>query len=114
MIHPDAALGEEFGVFGDVDTAYLPGKGAIEEAKLPPKIHIRGTHEEYDTARVVGDFGLILKDIGGPWVLPSMALEEIFPGFEEAAMIGAGFSGGWVEPGRLAMYAVTVCRRYAC
>ena len=98
MIHPDAALGEEFGAFGDVDTAYLAGKGAIEEAKLPPKIHVRGTHEEYDTARVVGDFGLILKDIGGPSVIASMALEEIFAGFEEAAMIGAGFSGGPVNP----------------
>ena len=98
MIHPDAALGEEFGAFGDVDTAYLAGKGAIEEAKLPAKIHVRGTHEEYDTARVVGDFGLILKDIGGPSVIASMALEEIFAGFEEAAMIGAGFSGGPVNP----------------
>ena len=98
MIHPDAALGEEFGAFGDVDTAYLAGKGAIEEAKLPPKLHVRGTREEYDTARVVGDFGLILKDIGGPSVIASMALEEIFAGFEEAAMIGAGFSGGPVNP----------------
>jgi len=98
MIHPDAALGEEYGAFGDVDTAYLAGKGAIEEAKLPPKIHVRGTREEYDTARVVGDFGLILKDIGGPSVIASMAFEEIFAGFEEAAMIGAGFSGGPVNP----------------
>ena len=94
MIHPDAALGEEYGKFGEVDTAYIAGKGAMEAAKLPPKIHVRGTHEEYDTARVIGDFGLILKDIGGPSVIASMALEEIFAGFEESAMIGAGFSGG--------------------
>jgi methylthioribose-1-phosphate isomerase len=98
MVHPDAALGEEFGAFGEVDTAYLAGKGAIEAAGLPVKIHVRGTHEEYDTARVVGDFGLILKDIGGPSVIASMALEEIFAGFEESAIIGAGFSGGPVNP----------------
>jgi hypothetical protein len=98
MVHPDAALGEEFGAFGEVDSAYLAGKGAIEAANLPQKIHVRGTREEYDTARVVGDFGLILKDIGGPSVIASMALEEIFAGFEESAMIGAGFSGGPVNP----------------
>ena len=45
MIHPDAALGEEYGKFGEVDTAYIAGKGAMEAAKLPPKIHVRGTHE---------------------------------------------------------------------
>jgi methylthioribose-1-phosphate isomerase len=98
MVHPDAALGEEFGAFGEVDSAYLAGKGAIEAARLPAKIHVRGTREEYDTARVVGDFGLILKDIGGPSVIASMALEEIFAGFEESALIGAGFSGGPVNP----------------
>jgi len=98
MIHPDAALGEEFGKFGEVDTSYIAGKGARDAAKLPEKIHVRGTHEEYDTARVIGDFGLILKDIGGPSVIASMALEEIFAGFEESAMIGAGFSGGPVNP----------------
>ncbi len=31
--------------------------------------------------RVIGDFGLILKDIGGPSVIASMAFEEIFAGF---------------------------------
>jgi len=98
MVHPDALLGEEFGKFGRVDSAYLAGKGARDAAGLPEKIHIRGTHEEYDTARVIGDFGLILKDIGGPSVIGSMALSEIFAAFEEAAMIGAGFSGGPVNP----------------
>ena len=98
LVHPDAALGEEFGPFGTVDSAYLAGKGAVEAAKLPEKIHVRGTREEYDTARVVGDFGLILKDIGGPSVIASMALDEIFAGFEESPIIGAGFSGGPVNP----------------
>lgn len=98
IVHPDAILGEEFGKFGRVDSSYLAGKGARDAAGLPEKLHIRGTHEEYDTAKVIGDFGLILKDIGGPSVIGSMALSEIFAGFEESSSIGAGFSGGPVNP----------------
>ncbi|WP_067049895.1 hypothetical protein [Methanofollis ethanolicus] len=98
IVHPDAILGEEFGKFGRVDSSYLAGKGARDAAHLPEKLHIRGTHEEYDTAKVIGDFGLILKDIGGPSVIGSMALSEIFAAFEESASIGAGFSGGPVNP----------------
>jgi methylthioribose-1-phosphate isomerase len=97
LVHPDALLGEEFGKFGQVDSAYLAGKGAVEAAKLPEKIHMRGTGEEFDTARIVGDFGLILKDVGGPSVIGSMVTNELFAGFQESAMIGAGFSGGPVN-----------------
>jgi methylthioribose-1-phosphate isomerase len=97
LVHPDALLGEEFGKFGQVDSAYLAGKGAVEAAKLPATIHMRGTGEEYDTARVVGDFGLILKDVGGPSVIGSMVTNELFAGFQESAVIGAGFSGGPVN-----------------
>jgi len=97
IVHPDAILGEEFGKFGAVNSSYMAGKGARDAAKLPEKLHIRGTHEEYDTATLIGDFGLILKDVGGSSVIGSMAFSEIFAGFEEAAMIGAGFSGGPVN-----------------
>ncbi len=98
IVHPDSFLGEEYGPFGTVDSAYAAGLGAVEAAKLPAKIHVRGTGEEFDTAKVIGDFGLILKDIGGPSVIGSMALNEIFAGFQESAIIGAGFSGGPVNP----------------
>ena len=97
LVHPDALLGEEFGKFGEVDSAYLAGKGAVEAAKLPEKLHMRGTGEEYDTARIIGDFGLILKDVGGPSVIGSMVVNELFAGFQESAVIGAGFSGGPVN-----------------
>ncbi|WP_048148690.1 hypothetical protein [Methanolacinia paynteri] len=97
MIHSDAALGEEYGTFTGTDSAYMAGKGAMDAAGIPAKIHVRGTNEEYDTARVIGDFGLILKDIGGPSVVGSMALDEVFAGFQEAATMGAGFSGGPVN-----------------
>lgn len=97
MIHSDAALGEEYGTFTGTDSAYMAGKGAMDAAGITDKIHVRGTNEEYDTARVIGDFGLILKDIGGPSVVGSMALDEIFAGFQESPIIGAGFSGGPVN-----------------
>lgn len=97
LVHPDALLGEEFGKFGEVDSAYLAGKGAVEAAGLPERLHMRGTGEEYETARLVGDFGLILKDVGGPSVIGSMVTNELFAGFQESAVIGAGFSGGPVN-----------------
>jgi hypothetical protein len=98
LVHPDAFLGEEYGAFGSVDSAYMAGKGAVEGAKLPEKLHMRGTGEEFDTAKVIGDFGLILKDVGGPSVIASMSLSEIFACFQESPVIGAGFSGGPVNP----------------
>ncbi|HKM41993.1 MAG TPA: hypothetical protein VJY43_05440, partial [Methanocorpusculum sp.] len=97
IVHPDAILGEEFGKFGAVNSSYMAGKGARDAANLPEKLHMRGTHEEYDTAKLLGDFGLIIKDVGGSSVIGSMAFSEIFAGFEESAMIGAGFSGGPVN-----------------
>jgi len=97
IVHPDAFVGEEYGPFGTVDSAYLAGKGAVEAAKLPEKLHIRGTREELDTAKVIGDMGLILRDVGGVSTLGSMALNEIFAGFEESPIIVGGFSGGPVN-----------------
>ncbi len=98
IVHPDGFLGPQYGPFGTKMSCYAAGEGAIEALGLPKKVHIRGTHEELDFAQVLGDFGVILKDIGGPSVIGSMALNEIFAGLEESAIIGAGFSGGPVNP----------------
>jgi hypothetical protein len=98
IVHPDSEVGESYGQLGKINSAYIAGLGAVEAAGLPKKLHIRGTGEEYDTARLVGDLGVILKDIGGPSVVGMIAFEELLSAFEESLTIGAGFSGGPLQP----------------
>jgi len=98
IVHPDAFAGEEHGSFGQKHSSYFAGQGAVEAVGLPPKIHWRGTNEEVDTAELMGHFGLLLKDIGGASLIGSMAVNEMFAGFQEAALMYAGFSGGPVNP----------------
>jgi len=95
IIHPDADIAEEYGPHGKVTTAFLAGKTAAETAGLPDKLTVRITGQEYLTGQVIGDLGLILKDIGGPTVIGIMAVDEIMGVFEQGI---AGSSAGPVNP----------------
>lgn len=83
IIHPDAAVTDEYGPFGKVTTAYVAGKVAAETAGLPETLHVWITGQEYSTAQLIGDLGLILKDIGGPSVIGIMAVDEMIGLFSE-------------------------------
>lgn len=90
IIHPDAEVPESMGTYGRTSSAYVTGKSAAQTAGLPEKLHVKVTGEEIDTAKLVGDIGLVLKDVGGVSVIGMMAFDEIFSIFEEGI---AGFSG---------------------
>jgi len=98
ILHPDGFVGEEFGLFGTVSTSDLAGKSAADAAGLPEKLHMKGTEEEYDTGKLIGDFATILRGVGPSSVIGMFALAELFASFKEGAFIGAGFSGGPVNP----------------
>ena len=83
--HPEANIGEEYGPFG-TDTAYIVGKFASKAAGLPQKLHIRGNKAELETARVVGDLGLMFKDIGAPTVVGMIFFNDFLMGLEEGIM----------------------------
>jgi hypothetical protein len=87
VIHPDAAVPEEYGPYGEVDSIYLTGLGAVREAGLLRKVTIRGTERELDMARMVGDLGLILKDVGAPTVVAMNGIYDLLSGFEESGYI---------------------------
>lgn len=106
IIHPDAEVPEGFGKYGRTTSVRLVGEQAIKTAGLPEKVHLLITGQEFDTAQLVGDIGLILKDIGAPSVIGMMILQEILAIFEEG--ISSGFSTAPVNPplGHKAAYAV--------
>jgi len=83
IIHPDADVAEQYGPYGKVTSASVAGSTAAATAGLPSELHLRLTGISVSTGKLIGDLGLILKDIGGPTVIGMMALNEIMQVFEE-------------------------------
>ena len=109
IVHPDAAVSEEIGPYGKITSAYVAGKAAAETAGLPEKLHVRGTDEEYLTGQLIGDLGLIIKDVGGPAVIGMMALEEIMSIFKEG-IAGGSASHSNTPLGHICGYAVALMK----
>ncbi|MDH5476892.1 MAG: hypothetical protein OEY50_01040 [Nitrospinota bacterium] len=94
IIHPDAYVGEDYGQFLSTRTPETAAQAAVKEAGLPAKIHLRGTGMELDTAKVVGDLAIILKDSGTPTVVGMIMFNEICSVIAEGGAIGVGRAGG--------------------
>jgi len=82
IVHPDAWTMEPDGTVIE-DSPYLVGKSAAQAAGLPPQLTLEVTGEVYDTAKCVGDLGLILKDIGAPTVVGMLCLRDALQVFKE-------------------------------
>jgi hypothetical protein len=95
LLHPDAEFDvEQEGVWSKTDTTLMAGRAAANTVNFPETLHLRGTDEEFDTARLIGDLGLMFKDIGTPTVVGMIAFHEIFACFKESGILGTGGSGG--------------------
>lgn len=94
IIHPDAYVGEEYGPFLKTRSPYVCGLAAVKAANMPEKIHIRGTGEELETAKVLGDLAMILKDVGQPTVVGMIMMNEACGLIAEGPVLGVGRSGG--------------------
>ena len=94
IVHPDARVSPEYGDYTKINSTHLVGQGAVSATGLPETLHIKGLEHELDTARVVGDLGLILKDIGGPTVMAMITFDDILGCFQEAGWIGCGGGAG--------------------
>ena len=91
IVHPDAEVSEEIGPYGKYNSCLHAGRAAAKAAGLPDKLHIRGSGEEVDTGALIGDLGLILKDVGAPSVIGMMAVSELISIFAEG--LGGGSFG---------------------
>ena len=95
IIHPDADVADQYGPYGKVTSAFVAGSAAARAAGLPETLRFRLTGEEMPSGKLIGDLGLILKDVGGPTVIGMMALDEIVQVFEQFARSGNPPLGHW-------------------
>jgi hypothetical protein len=94
IVHPDSPAPEKFGPSFHVFNYQLAGQTAAKAAGMPEEIHFRVTGEKFVTGKLIGDLGMILKDMGTPTVVGMIAFYEIFGCFAESGKIGTGGSGG--------------------
>jgi hypothetical protein len=94
IVHPDARVAPAYGSYAKINSTHLAGQGAVSATGMPEKLHIKGINREVDTARIVGDLGLILKDIGGPTVMAMITFDDILGCFKEGGWIGCGGGAG--------------------
>jgi hypothetical protein len=87
VIHGDAFAPEEYGPYGEIDSVYLAGLSAVQEAGLVRELHLLGSNRTFDTARVVGDLGLILKDVGAPTVVGMLGFNDLLCSFMESGAL---------------------------
>ena len=106
-MHPDAWIPNEEGEFHR-GAAYPVGKAACEAAGLPKMLHVYGTDEEFDTARLVGDVGLILKDVGGVSLIGMVALHDVLNIFLEAPFMLTQAARSNAHHGEDAMLALKI------
>jgi hypothetical protein len=95
IIHPDADVADQYGPYGKVTSAFVAGSAAARAAGLPETLRFRLTGEQMPSGKLIGDLGLILKDVGGPTVIGMMALDEIVQVFEQFARAGNPPLGHW-------------------
>ena len=94
IVHPDARVAPEYGSYSEINSTHLVGQGAVLAAGLPEKLTIKGIDRELDTAKVVGELGLTIKDIGGPTVMGMITFDDILGCFKEGGAIGCGGGAG--------------------
>jgi len=94
IVHPDAVMPERYGPSFQVYSQTVAGIGAVKATGLPETLHFRVTGEEFNTAQLIGDLGIILKDGGTPTVVGMLAFYELLACFAEGPKIGTGSSGG--------------------
>jgi hypothetical protein len=83
IVHPDASTPLPDGT--STNTSYLVGASAAGAVGLPKEFHWEVTGETWDTARMIGDIGLILKDSGGVTIPGMLAFRDCLGVFKEPA-----------------------------
>lgn len=84
IVHPDAYVTPEGD--GPDNTTQAVGLAAAQAAKLPDTLSLLVTDQKFDTAELVGDLGLILKDAGGVTIPGMLCFKDMLSCFIEPVL----------------------------